>query len=1339
MPRVRRPGPPDVDGREQHRSWLALVDVDGPFLTLPVLMRVWPTLDPVDNFAMERLRDVHAYAADKPRAWIEFCVGELLDWQEYADWGPSGLGWTEPEHQITVAPDFTLGGPEQPYVLGYVMEPEQDPRGRVATDDWAATPTDRAAAACRALNVELALVTGGRLFCLVWAPRGGVTSVVTFDSATWSESADRIVVRAFVSLLGRRRFTAVPDADMLPALLRESLDAQEEITETLGVQIRRAAEQLVEAMGRWDAREIKEGRPGLHDLSPRQVYGGAVTMMMRLMFLFFAEERGLLPSDNPVYAEGYGASTLCERLERDAQEAGEEGIEYRTGAWLQLLATSTAVYRGVRSTRLRLEAYDGSLFDPAAYAWLGKLSIDDRTMLHVLRAVQYVEIKRERRRVSFRTLEVEQIGYVYEGLLAFDAVRAHSWVLGLIGKPGLEEEVELPELERLRATHTDLTTGILDHRALAADLAERYRDSRIGSVAKLTALLEPVTGAERTHRLQRLLAVTEGDQSLAERILPVAGLLRNDLRGLPLVVPAGSLYVTASVARAKSGTHYTPRTLAEQVTETALLPLVYATPGPLDIEDRAAWVPATSEQILNLKIADIAMGSGAFLVAACRFLAERLVEAWSREGHVGAADHLDRKAQASEVLHVDGLVDDVIIGARRKIISHCLYGVDINPMAVEMAKLSLWLISMDPGRPFTFLDDRLVTGDSLLGIASLDQLEALHMIPERGRALHRKWKRDPTASVRKLLADLAEARTEVAAMPGETLEQLEAKRAKLAETERYGWRLKLLADLVAGSALATAPRGVVAMDESSHLVALRAEDMDGRSATSEEAQRGRHDAEEWLNTAVPGEADRRHPLHWPLEFPEVFSQGGFDGIVGNPPFLGGKKITGIVGTAYREYLVTCLSRSARGSADLVAYFVLRVQQLLSAAGQAGLIATNTLAQGDTREVGLDQLVADGVTIKAAVKSEPWPSRSAVLEYCAVWTSRRQLGPGLKRPLDGQPVLNITSSLDAGSRVAGGPKRLGANAGIAFQGSVVLGMGFMMEPERAEQLIEADRRNADVLFPYLNGQDLNSRPDCSASRWVINFHDWSEERARSYPVPFSQALREVKPQRDHNPKRSYRERWWQFGERCPGLYRAIATLNRVIAITLVSKVVMPVMVPTGHVFAHRLAIFASGDPAMLALLDSCAHYWWGIEHSSTLESRVNYAPSDAFETFARPEPTEKMRHLGDRLDRERRDLMLSRHAGLTAIYNMVHDPSCSDADIVNLREIHRAIDHGAFEAYGWIDLELVHDHFETRQGVRWTIDPVTRQEMLVRLLELNHERYAVEQGKTVEEVQQEGLF
>jgi hypothetical protein len=121
--------------------------------------------------------------------------------------------------------------------------------------------------------------------------------------------------------------------------------------------------------------------------------------------------------------------------------------------------------------------------------------------------------------------------------------------------------------------------------------------------------------------------------------------------------------------------------------------------------------------------------------AACRYLAGKLIEAWSLEGNVDAS----RALAASPIesgLALDVAADPLIIKARREIIEHCLYGVDINEMAVEMAKLSLWIVSMDPSRPFTFLDDKLAVGDSLLGITSIEQLEWMHLDPKAGRALH---------------------------------------------------------------------------------------------------------------------------------------------------------------------------------------------------------------------------------------------------------------------------------------------------------------------------------------------------------------------------------------------------------------------------------------------------------------------------------------------------------------------------------------------------------------------------------------------------------------------------
>jgi hypothetical protein len=1322
-----------VDGRQEHLDWLSMVEVSGPFLTMPVLRRIWPTLDAVDPVTREALRVAFASGQDDPAEWIDFVLNGLLGWGDAIRRdGMTDLALDVPEHDARVEPSFTLADQQtgKARLLGIACRPGVHPTARIAGEAWAATPADRMALLCRHHDVPLGLVTDGRWWALVWAPRGGVTTTAAFDSVTWPEAADRVVVRAFASLMHRRRFFAVPAAETLPALLDESLKNQEEVTDALGVQVRRAVEQLVDAVGRHDLRTREAGGRGLDEVATaHDVYRAAVSVMMRVVFLLFAEERGLLPADNDLYAAAYSAGRLCDGLERRAQEATEEELEYSTAAWHRLLALFGAVYHGVVHPRLDLPSYDGSIFDPAEHRWLESVMVDDRTVLHMLRSVQYVHIKRERRRLSFRALDVEQIGYVYEGLLSYEGFRAETTMVGLVGKEGLEAEVPLRDLEQI-ATRTP------DVPALAAALAEEYKDSKIGSPTALAKRLARLAGAARTDALRLLLAATGNDRALAERLMPFFGVLRRDLRDLPVVIRAGSLYVTQSRLRQHTGTHYTPRFLAEQVVDGALEPLVYS-PGPLQTADKSQWRLRSSTEILALRVADIAMGSGAFLVAACRYLAARLVEARAAEGDIRAREHIAGDRPAA----VDVEADPVVIQARRDVIEHCLYGIDINPMAVEIAKLSLWIVSMDPYRPFTFLDDRLVAGDSLLGITTLDQLEVMHLDTAKGRALHERAVLDFTTGVRTLITDVADQRRKLARMPGNDLTELDTKRQVLNEVQAMTERARLFADLTVGAALAHAGRGDRAQRDAAITAANHARLVtDGAPNAGE---RARDQAGRWLATDQPDGGFDRHPLHWPLEFPEVFERGGFDAIVGNPAFLGGQKLTGVLGTAYREYLVATIGRAVRGSADLVAYFLLRAHDVLNEWGQTGLIATNTLAQGDSREIGLDRIIARGTEIRLAVKSKPWPSRSALLQYCAVWTTCRRIAPGIARSLDGISVSEIDGSLDGASRVRGLPFRLIANSNVAFQGSIILGLGFTMEPDAATGLIAKDSRNRDVLFPYLNGQDLNSRPDCSAGRWVIDFHDWSEERAASYEECFDRVLRLVRPEREANKRAARRKRWWQYAERASGLYSTIRGLKEVVVITLVSKVVVPVIVPTGQVFAHKLGVFATDDSALLALLSSAPHYWWAITRGSTLESRTNYSPTDVFETFARPDLMPEMRVVGERLDSYRRELMLARQAGLTQTYNLVHDPGCTDADITGLRDIHRAIDEAVVRAYRWDDLlvsGLDHGFHETRQGVRYTVGPVVRQEILDRLLELNHERHAAEQQvKAGGPVEQKGLF
>lgn len=1336
--------------RDQHLNWLGLVEVSGPFLTLPVLRQVWSAgLDSISPEQLRELRREHTVwqedlAAGRD-AWIRYVLGGLLGWgEDLRTEGLESLAMEVAEHDTRVEPSFVLTEPgagadgaaggaaegegenggeggtgdgvqaDRVRLLGLVCPAGQSPQQRVKDESWSATPVDRLAQLCRHHGVELGLATDGRWWVLVWAPKGGVTTTAVFDASLWTDSAERDVLRAFYSLLNRRRFFGVPDEERLVKLLAQSMDSQEEVTEALGVQVRQAVELLVAAIGRADTRARERGGRDLSGVSAHDVYRGSVSVMMRVVFLLFAEERGLLPSDNDLYARSYSAGGLYQELHEQAREGTEDDLERTTAAWHRLLALFNAVYGGVDHPRLKMHPLDGSLFNPETFPWM-PLDIDDRTVLHMLRAVQYVRVGRgksvEPRKLSFRALDVEQIGYVYEGLLSFDGFRAEDLVVGLVGKEGAEAEVQLCDLEELAARHTDVES-------LAVELADKYKDSKIGTKGQLAKRLAPMDRAEQEEARKKLRGVLPREGELVERLLPFFRIIRLDLRGLPLVIRSGELYVTDSSLRKNTGTHYTPRFLAEEVVEGALEPLVYE-PGPLQTADTGEWKLKSSQEILALKVADIAVGSAAFLVAAARYLGDRLIEAWVREGD----DRVAGYTPPEDGVRADD--DKVVIEARRQVIEHCLYGVDINPMAVEMAKLSLWLVSMDPQRPFTFLDDRLAAGDSLLGITSLEQLEYMHMDPKQGRKLYSDDTLiDFTAGVRELVGRVADSRRDLATIDGTSLKGLTRKRSVLAEAELETGRARLLADLLVGATLANVSRGASGLDKGSAAAVQEAQRLDTAEADV------RTQAKKWLDTDRPEEAFRRKPLHWPLAFPEVFEEGGFDAVVGNPPFLGGQKLTGSMGNSYREYIVHIVGNGTRGSADLVAYFIHSIHHIIHKKGQSGIIATNTLPQGDTREVGLDQIVANGTTIRKSTKSSPWPSVSANIEYCAIWTSKFKPEKNSKFISEGVEVSGITTSLDAKSRASGKAHRLTQNEGLAFIGSYVLGTGFTLTPQQASSLISKNKDNNLVVFPHLNGNDLNSSPTTSASRWIINFWDWPEEKAREFPEPYEIILKLVKPEREKGSRKSRRERWWQYAEAAPGLYKKISEMNKVVVITQTGKIMSPALVSAKQVLDQTVIVFASNDGGFLSLIASSIHYFWIRSHGSTLETRSRYIPSDVFKTFPIPRLNQELRDLGDRLDTYRRDVMLSRNTGLTKTYNLVFDPACNDPDIQELREIHRAIDEATIRAYDWEErIEAVggldHGFHPVGRETRYTIGPAAQREVLDSLLELNHERYAEE--------------
>lgn len=1350
-----------------HNDWLTLVEPVGAFLTIPVLKRVFPNgIAPVDRDVRadvrQRLDEMTTDVAART-AWLQWIVRDLLSLGprlREASAIPAGLTHTVAERHTTLRPDFVIVEPQKDSsdrarLLG-IRWPLRTPLDRRPTNDergqptaWAATPIERAALLCRAVNVPLALVTDTDRFALVWAPVNGPSGHAIWTSSLFGE--ERLLLDSFVAVLGAQRFFGVSEKETLEALLAESGSAQAEVTGKLGEQVRKAVELLVDAFSRADR---TAGGRVLAAVQPAQVYNAAVTVMMRLVVLLAAEERRLLPADDPIYSASYSILTTRDQLERDAMRDGIETLEKRHTAWHRLLATFRAVHAGIEHDRLRLPAYGGSLFDPSRYRFLDAppIPVDDRAMLAVLDALQVLSFRQgsvtEARRISYLNLDVEQIGHVYEGLLDHGCARVAEVVLGLSGAKGEEPEVALSELER------ELRKG---DEAFAEWLCEKGGPTVATIKKRLYEDLEP----DQDHRLR---AACDNDQATYDRVRPFGGLLRKDLRELPAVFMPGSLYVTQVSLRRDSGTAYTTKELADEVVQYALEPLVYS-PGPADGAEPADWKLKSSADLLRLKVCDPAVGSGAILVAACRYLADRLVEAWKAEASKGSLPAILEGVHESEWTLV----------ARRSVTDHCLYGVDRNPMALEMAKLSLWLTTMARERPFTFLDHQVRSGDSLLGITSLDQIRWVHIDPERGKKLwaDKPLFTDPRKAVDARVTDALNKARALAAIDVISLGDVERKSRLHAEMIEALAPLGVLADAVVGSALAEAGgdgRVEALLESIANRVEVAFNENEPASARDRALAEVRDQAQFWLDTDRPNLGLDRNCLHWPLTFPEVFlasGRAGFDAIVGNPPFLGGKRISGATGTAYREFLVERIGGRVKGHADLVAYFFLRAFSLLGKSGGFGLLATNTIAQGDTREVGLDQLTHQGATITRAVPSEPWPGTTA-LEIAKVWIRKSEWRG--TRVLSGAPVRAISSMLVIPGRVAGKPYRLKANEGKSFIGSYVLGMGFVMTPEEAQALADKDPRNREVLFPYLNGEDLNSRSDQSPSRWVINFRDWPLERSakgswvsadedqriewrrsgrvpKDYPEPvaadFPDCLEiietKVRPERQRRkPDGSYQlrsplpHRYWQYGDKRPELYATIAGLRQVLVAAQTSKFLSVSIVPVGIVFSHTVVVFPLQTDADFAVLNASWHTDWILEYCSLLETRLRYIPSDGFDTFPRSLTTGDIEAAGSEFRKARRSFMLDAGVGLTETYNRFHDPSCDEHAVRVLREQQMSLDRAVAAAYDWIDLDLNHDFQETKQGIRFTVSPAARQELLDRLLELNHRRYAEEVAQGLHE-------
>ena len=898
---------------------------------------------------------------------------------------------------------------------------------------------------------------------------------------------------------------------------------------------------------------------------------------------------------------------------------------------------------------------------------------------------------------SMPGLDVEQIGHCYEGLLDHSCIPIDELALGLVGPDGNEPELTVADLKQF-GDDTDV---------LCEWLSDKTRcNKKASALAKL--LDEEPEGVD----LARLRVACGHDDDTVERVRPYWGLIRPDLRGLPVVLLPGSMFVTQTSTRRNMGAQYTTKALAEEVVQYALEPLVYD-PGPQNEPDQTKWKLKTPAAILDLRVCDPAVGSGAILTAAGRYLADRLIESVLEygPGEGAFASRLHDLASAP--------AEEQTVLARREVVDHCLYGVDKNPVAAEMAKLSLWLTTMARERPFTFLDHAIQVGDSLLGITDIDQLRWMHLDPSQ-----RQGQRGFESLALDLrLKEAVELAQRLRGMSVVTVRDADEKQRLSRDLTSGLSSLILIADAVVGAALSVADRG------SSSFVSLLDSQMESIHSVQDGDDRAmvslRSAVTSWLRADLPDEPPKpwdRRCLHWPLAFPEVFLTGrnGFDAFVGNPPFLGGTRISGAMGSAYREFIARYVAGTTPDKADLVAFFFARVDRLIGEGGCLGLLAVDSIAEGDARAVGLECHIASGRVIHRAVRSCPWPGAINV-PISKVWISGVEwVGP---RTLDSVTVTDVGTDLREADGSSSEVHSLVRNSSISFEGVKPAGMGFVLEPPEAEALRSEYPEERAVLVPYLNGDDVNSHPQQSPSRWIIDFGRRSLPEAEEFPKALEIVRQRVKPQRDKANRKAHRERWWIHGEVRPGLRAAIDGLDKVTVLTKASGTLQPAYVSTGPVFSEKLVVFASPSLGLFAFLSSGFHYWWASTRIAGFTQ--SYSPKRCFETIPLPDMIETLTVSGERLELARRAALDGGEVGLTELYGRLHRPEVDDTHIETLREVHASVDAAVRDAYGWSDVELNHHHWETPQGVRFTIGPEAKDEILDRLLELNHERYAEE--------------
>ncbi len=417
--------------------------------------------------------------------------------------------------------------------------------------------------------------------------------------------------------------------------------------------------------------------------------------------------------------------------------------------------------------------------------------------------------------------------------------------------------------------------------------------------------------------------------------------------------------------------------------------------------------------------------------------------------------------------------------------------------------------------------------------------------------------------------------------------------------------------------------------------------------------------------------------------------GDANAIIGNPPYHGSQNLRKVLDADYVEWLK---GQFGAGLKDLCVYWFRRAADQMRPGDRAGLVGTNSISQNRARGASLNYVIEKGGVITDAVSRQKWPGEAVVNVSIVNWIQRPGETPE-RFVLDGEPVEGINTRLRESKLAIEEYEPLVANKARSFQGPIPAG-NFYLEPDEAEAILARDDADyADVVRPYLIGDDITEEPEQKPRRFIVDFSMRTLEQAMQYSEALRLVRERVKPGRDENNREAYRRYWWRFAEPRPKMREVIEPLDRYIAGNRIGKRFLFCWSDVSVCPSDLTIIFAFNDDYSMGVITSSTHGAWAYSEMSTLEDRPRYTPTSCFETFPWPQPADSLREeigeLAKRLIERRQAICVENEIGLTDLYNQVDDGAWEE-----LADLHRQLDEAVARAYGW-QPAVAHDPLEIK--------------------------------------------